>query len=212
MQAHEPNTWHARSGRLNEGKRRALAELGPRWAPPAPPSDAVAIELGAGTGEAALALAAARPDLAVIAAEVHLASLATFLRRAETAQPANLRIAPTDGRALVAAAEPRTLRLVRAFFPDPWPKRRQQRRRLVQPRFVALLAAHTTAGAIVELCTDDASYAAQMAAAFATSDAFTGGTGPRAERPVTHYERLAQEAGRPVVDLRFVRTGRGGAS
>lgn len=219
----EPNTWHARGGRLSAGKRRALADLLPRWAPPSSPaplltSDAgtttrpefatLAIEIGAGSGEAALALAADRPDLLVIASDTHAASLATFLRRAEASQPLNLCVAAGDGRALLPRVDPSTLRLVRAFFPDPWPKRRQRHRRLVQLSFVELAARCTVEGAVVELCTDDAAYAAHMVATFQAAPVpwFEGGPTTRAERPVTHYERLAREAGRPVIDLRYVRT------
>jgi tRNA (guanine-N7-)-methyltransferase len=215
-----PHTWHARGGRLSKAKRRALADLAPRWALPAPPAPlsgdggpaTLAIELGAGTGEAAIALARSATDRLVIATEVHAASVATLLLRAEAAGLANLRAHRGDGRDVLARATAGSVGLVRAFFPDPWPKLRHRHRRLVGLPFVAELVRVLAVGGVVELCTDDAGYAAEMAAALGAEPALRGGVVARADRPCTHYEGLARQGGRTVVDLRFSRIGPAGAS
>jgi tRNA (guanine-N7-)-methyltransferase len=172
----------------------------------------LAVELGAGTGEAALALAAASPVRLVIAAEVHAASFATLLLRAEAAGLANLRAHRGDGREVLARAADGSVGLVRAFFPDPWPKLRHRHRRLVGPPFVAELVRALAPGGLVELCTDDPGYATAMVAALDAAPELRGGVAPRADRPCTHYERLAREGGRQVVDLRYARLGPAGAS
>ena len=212
-------TWHARSGRLTERKRWALDELAGRHGVPSGTADlaegraGVALEIGAGTGEAALALAAARPDLLVVAAEVHKASLARLLLELDDSGAANVRVAVGDGRTVLAGltpsptgpAEP-VVEIVRVFFPDPWPKRRHHGRRLVDIPFVALAARALRPGGLLELATDHEPYARAMAAAVEAAGGFaTVATAGRADRPVTYYEQRALDAGRTVHDLRFRR-------
>ena len=212
-------TWHARSGRLTDRKRRALDDLAVQHAvrlgsdDPAEGRAGIALEIGAGTGEAALALAAARPRLLVVAAEVHKASLARLLLDLDDSGVTNLRVAAGDGRAVLAALTPPpagpdrpALELLRVFFPDPWPKRRHHGRRLVDAGFVTLAAQALRPGGLFELATDHGPYAAAMRAAVGSCSGFGPADGPvRADRPVTYYERRALEAGRAVHDLRHRR-------
>ncbi|MFN0091521.1 MAG: tRNA (guanine(46)-N(7))-methyltransferase TrmB [Acidimicrobiales bacterium] len=210
-------TFHARGGRLSASKRRALAELGPRFAlGPAGLAAAagapIALEIGAGDGDAAVDLAVRRPELFVVAAEVRRASLAVLLRRVDAAGGVGLagRIGlvayPGDGVALLREqTPPGRLALLRAFFPDPWPKRAQQHRRLVQPFFAELAASRLAPGGVLEIATDDLAYAAQMEAVLGARPELRGGPAARAERPLTYYEAQAVRAGRPVIDLRYAR-------
>lgn len=213
-------SWHARSGRLTARKRWALDELAARVAPrradPFEGRPRVALEIGGGTGEAALALAATQPALLVLVAEVHKASLARLLLDLEAAQLDNVRVLAGDGRTLLAAAEAVAtapegagvgpLELVRAFFPDPWPKRRHHDRRLVDERFVRAAASALRPDGLLELATDDAAYAAAMTAAIRAETRFVpAGPPARADRPATYYERRATDAGRTVHDLRVRR-------
>ncbi len=199
-------TWHARAGRLGTAKRDALRDLLPTL-PPDPTtwgSSDVAVEFGAGTGEAALELAQRRPELLVVAAEVHRSSLATLVLRA-AAGPPNLQVWAGDGRVVLAAAPSASVTLVRAFFPDPWPKARHHHRRLVDPAFGALVADRLRPGGVLELATDHAGYALWIERVLAGVATLRGGRAPRADRPMTHYEARAVEAGRAVADLRYVR-------
>ena len=117
-----------------------------------------------------------------------------------------------DGRAVLERAAPGEVDLVRVFFPDPWPKPGQRHRRLVRPALAVSLARGLAVGGVVELCTDDPGYAVEMAAVLAAEPGLRGGPAPRAARPCTHYERLARDAGRTVIDLRFARVDAPGAS
>lgn len=206
-------SWHARSGRLSERKRWALQELAARFSPSLPlrlPSrlDAVAVEIGAGSGEAALALATQRPDLLVIAAEVHKSSLAHLLLSLDESALDNVLVFAGDGRRLLepAAGAAGTIAVLRAFFPDPWPKRRHHRRRLIDRSFVARAAGALIEGGVVELATDHVDYAAQARRAFAGDPRFERLTdASRAQRPITFYENRALSAGVAVHDLRFRR-------
>jgi tRNA (guanine-N7-)-methyltransferase len=92
------------------------------------------------------------------------------------------------------------------FFPDPWPKTRHHKRRLVNHRFVALVATRLVPGGRWRLATDWADYAEQMVCVLGADGAFTGGVVPRwEERPVTRFERKGIEAGRLITDLCYVR-------
>lgn len=207
-------TWHARSGRLTERKRWALQELAARFAPELPDElhrhhRRAVLEIGAGTGEAALALAVAHPELLVIAAEVHRASLARLLLDLDELGIDNVRVVAGDGRATLAtaaSAAPGSLALLRAFFPDPWPKRRHHGRRLIDATFAGLAADALGPDGLLELATDDAHYAAAMASALRREHRLLPVMPPaRAERPCTYYEARALQAGRTVADLRFRR-------
>ena len=215
-------SWHARSGRLTARKRWALEELSQRYEVAGqsrgPMKHApIAFEIGAGTGEAALALARQRPHWLVVATEVHLASLASLLLGVQAAGLDNVAVAGTDGRAVLAElASQRRVELVRILFPDPWPKRRHHGRRLVEPGLLDLLAAALTPGppdpeahpagtgaaGTVELATDDNSYAGVIARLFAADHRFVA-TAAGPARDSTYYEARAREAGRPVTSFAF---------
>lgn len=200
-------TWHARAGRLTDRKRWALDVLGSRhrFVPDAldPATSPITVEIGAGTGEAAVALARRGSGEVVVATEVHRASVANLLLAVHAAQLANVVVAAADGRLVLGELAARHLPVarVRAFFPDPWPKRRHRGRRLITPSFLDLVAGALAPGGRLELCTDDPGYARAMAATLAADARFGELHRARADRPVTYYERRALDAGRPVVDL-----------
>ena len=167
------------------------------------------LEIGSGTGESTAAQAAAAPDTDHLAVEVFEPGLAQLLMRIGEAGLTNLRLLRGDAVDLLRErVPPGSLAEIRIFFPDPWPKRRHHKRRLVQPEFAALAASRLAIGGLLHLATDWADYAVQMRSVCAgepllqnTSAAADGWT-PRPEwRPMTKFERRARAEGRAVRDL-----------
>lgn len=172
----------------------------------------VVLEIGCGMGEATVAMASAEPHVGVIAAEVHLRGLARLLRGVDSAGLTNVRAMWADGLALLDQLPVGSLSGIRAYFPDPWPKARHHKRRLVQPSFVALAASRLAAGGTLHTATDWADYAEQMLASMSqeplldNASAAPDGYLPRPDwRPLTRYEQAGLDQGHTVRDLLFVR-------
>ena len=176
----------------------------------------VVLEIGSGTGTAAVSMARAEPSVNLIAVEVYRPGLAQTLQRIErtldTDSPVtNLRILRGDAvEVLEKMLAPASLTGVRVFFPDPWPKARHHKRRLVQPANVALLRSRLAPGGQLHCATDWPPYAEAMLAALSADPQLRNlagdGYAPRpARRPPTRYEQRGIAAGRPVADLHFVR-------
>lgn len=173
------------------------------------------VEIGSGMGESTAATAAAAPEFDHLAVEVYKPGLAQLLLRIETAGISNLRLLRGDAVMLLQDhLSPRTLRGIRVLFPDPWPKRKHHKRRLVGPEFVALAASRLEPGATLHLATDWADYAAQMLAACEREpdlcNAAGAGFAPRPRwLPVSKFEQRARDEGRVVRDVLFYRAATG---
>jgi tRNA (guanine-N7-)-methyltransferase len=174
----------------------------------------VLVEIGSGMGETTSRLAADAPELNYVAVEVYEAGLGQLMLRAENLGLTNLRLISGDAVVLLTEhVAPGSLAGVRIFFPDPWPKKRHHKRRLVQPEFVALIASRLAPGATLHLATDWEHYAEQMMRVCTADPALRnryadepGGWAPRpAWRPVTKFENRADEEGRTSRDLIFER-------
>jgi tRNA (guanine-N7-)-methyltransferase len=170
------------------------------------------LEIGSGMGETTAALAAAEPDVDHVAVEVYPPGLGQLLMRADEAGLENLRL--LRGDAVVVLRDriaPGSLAGLRVFYPDPWPKRRHHKRRLVQPAVVALMASRLQPGATLHLATDVADYAEWMLEVTDDEPMLEnphGGFAPRpAWRPRTKFESRAEVDGRPSRDLLLMRTG-----
>jgi tRNA (guanine-N7-)-methyltransferase len=165
------------------------------------------IEIGSGIGEATAALAAARPDVNVLAIEVWRPGVATGLGLLADAGAANVRFLSVDAVWTLEHLVPEGgLEELWTFFPDPWPKARHHKRRLVAPPFAALAASRLRIGGCWRLATDWAEYAEQMIEVLDAEPALTGGVVERwSERPVTKFERKGLAVGRAITDLRYVR-------
>jgi tRNA (guanine-N7-)-methyltransferase len=171
------------------------------------------LEIGSGTGESTAAQAAAAPETDHLAVEVFEPGLAQLLMRIDEAGLTNLRLLRGDAVDLLRErVPPDSLAAIRIFFPDPWPKRRHHKRRLVQPGFVALATSRLVPGGLLHLATDWAHYAVQMRAACDgepllanTATADDGWTPRPAARPETKFERRARVEGRDVRDLVYRR-------
>ena len=165
------------------------------------------VEIGSGVGEATAALAAARPAYDVLAVEVWRPGVADTLWKLEEAGAANVRLISVDAVWLLEhLVAPGALSELWTFFPDPWPKTRHHKRRLVDGAFAALVASRLAPGSLWRLATDWADYAEQMRTVLDAEPGLTGGPVERwAERPVTRFERKGVEAGREIVDLAYRR-------
>ncbi len=168
------------------------------------------VEVGSGIGEATAALAADRPDHNVLAFEVWRPGVAETFLHLERAGATNVRLISVDA---VWSVEhllgPGSLAELWTFFPDPWPKQRHHRRRLVTETFAALAASRLAPAAVWRLATDWAPYAEQMTQVLDAPPLLENlheGPAPRwADRPLTRFERRGIRAGRTIVDLAYRR-------
>jgi tRNA (guanine-N7-)-methyltransferase len=165
------------------------------------------VEVGSGVGEATAALAAAHPELDVLALEVWVPGIAAGLARVAAAGAANVRFCALDAAWAFEHLLPSAgLAGLWTFFPDPWPKARHHKRRLVDPAFAALAADRLAPGATWRLATDWAGYAQVMREVLDAQPLLEGGLVERwSERPVTKFERKGVEAGRTITDLAYTR-------
>ena len=165
----------------------------------------VVVEIGSGIGEATAVLAAQRPDVDILAVEVWRPGVAHTLGLLAEAGADNVRLLSVDAVwALEHLFAPGSVEELWTFFPDPWPKKRHHKRRLVTPAFAALAASRLRPGGLWRLATDWEEYAAQMRAVLDAEPRLTGGPSERwAARPVTKFERKGLAAGRTIVDLTY---------
>ncbi|MFF3856271.1 tRNA (guanosine(46)-N7)-methyltransferase TrmB [Micromonospora sp. NPDC002575] len=165
----------------------------------------IVLEIGSGMGDATAAMAAADPGRDYLAVEVHTPGIANLLGLVERLGLDNVRVARGDALDLVRALPDGSLDAVHVFFPDPWPKSRHHKRRIIQPAHVALLRSRLAPGGTLHCATDWAEYAGSMRETLTADPGLVdvhGGYAPRpAHRPVTKFERRALTAGRPVFDL-----------
>ena len=229
---HEPlRTFHPRRAPLGREREDALRFLWPRLGfsvhdadSPVPltadgtldtvtlfgRSAPLVLEIGSGMGETTAAMAAADPSRDYLAVEAHLPGVANLLGLLDRAGLTNVRVAHGDALDLLRTALPvDSLDAVHVFFPDPWPKARHHKRRLVQPSHVALLRSRLRVGGTLHCATDWVDYADAMLEAL-TADPFLENTAdgftPRpAHRPVTKFEQRGLDLGHEVRDLMFRR-------
>jgi len=212
-----------RSGRITSAQERALDELWPRYGvePAAAPLDLDTLfgrrarrvaEVGFGNGDNLLALAAARPEDDFLGIEVHRPGVGRLLLQLEQRALHNVRVVCRDAvEVLDRCLDGSCLDEILILFPDPWPKKRHHKRRLIQPPFVSLLAERLRSGGALRLATDWEPYAAEMLATLSAEDrlrnvAAAGGFIPRpAERSPTRFERRGERLGHQVWDLEFRR-------
>lgn len=217
-------SFQPRRSRVTAGQADALQRLWPKWGldidgqrvidltelfgNTAP----VVLEIGFGMGEATAQMAAADPDTNILAVDVHTPGQGNLLALADRNNLSNVRVG--NGDAIILLREmlaPDSLAGLRVYFPDPWPKKRHHKRRLIQPEFLTLAAARLAPGAVVHCATDWEPYAEQMLEVLTAHPDFEntvrgGGFAPRpAHRPLTRFEGQGLDKGHVVNDLLFRR-------
>jgi tRNA (guanine-N7-)-methyltransferase len=164
------------------------------------------LEIGFGMGETTAAMAAADPGRDYLGVEVHTPGIGNLLALAAGLGLTNLRIAHGDAMELVHRLPSGSLDAVHVFFPDPWPKARHHKRRLIQPGNVALLRDLLRPGGTIHCATDWLSYAESMAETLGADPELRPAPDTVHRRPVTKFERRGALAGRPITDLIYRRT------
>jgi tRNA (guanine-N7-)-methyltransferase len=208
-----------RAGRLSPAQARAIEALGPQFCLPyqkAPLDVASAfrrtaptvLEIGFGMGGTTASIAAAMPDKNFLGVEVHTPGIGSLLKLIGEQHLTNLRLIQHDAVEVVTnMVAPRSLAGVHVFFPDPWHKARHNKRRLLQPAFVTLLASRLAPGGYLHCATDWEDYAVQMLEVLGAEPSLentAAGYAPRpAYRPVTKFENRGIKLGHGVWDLVF---------
>jgi tRNA (guanine-N7-)-methyltransferase len=175
-----------------------LPELFGRSAP-------VVLEIGFGMGELTAAMAAAEPDRDFLGVEVHTPGIGNLLAHVGDAGLTNVRVAHGDAMQLVHRIAPGALDAVHVFFPDPWPKARHHKRRLIGPGNVALLRERLRPGGRLHCATDWPAYAEAMRETLENDPGLRHAADGRDGRLETKFERRGTVAGRPITDLIYVR-------
>ena len=213
-------TFLRRRGRMTQGQRRALDSLSDRYCLDASgrqPVDSevfgreapLGLEIGFGMGHALLAWAQQAPDWNLVGIEVYQPGIGALLLGVERLELQNVRVIEASAEpALESLFSPDSLDEVRVFFPDPWPKKRHHKRRLVQTEFLSVLGSRLKPGGKLLLATDWKPYAEWMRSVLDAHPLFRsavdGGFAPRPEaRPVTNFEARGQRLGHAVWDLDY---------
>jgi tRNA (guanine-N7-)-methyltransferase len=210
-----------RQGRFSPGQQRAYAELLPRWGVPYQPrllelrevfgrEAPVVVEIGSGMGETTARIARANPDVDYLAIEVHAPGVGSLLKQLEESGTTNVRVVQHDAVEVMRdMGTPGSLAGIHVFFPDPWPKKRHHKRRLIQPAFAQLATERLARGGHLHVATDWQEYAEHVLAVLEatpglanTAEAFA----PRPPtRPETKFERRGLKLGHGVWDIVFTR-------
>jgi len=208
-----------RQGRVSNAQRRAVDSLLPlfgiAYTPTATDFDSIFtgsapkfLEIGFGMGETTAQIAAEHPQNDYIGIEVHTPGVGALLRLIEAQQLINIRIIRHDAVEVVThMIRPASLSGIHVFFPDPWPKKRHHKRRLLQPEFVHLLASRLQRGGTLHVATDWEEYASQILQVLSAEPALVNsaeGFAPRPDyRPLTKFESRGLKLGHGVWDIVF---------
>ena len=218
MESRAVRSYKLRGRRITEGQQEAWDRLWPVFgieysaqkinlAELFPDSKRIIMEIGFGMGEATAQIAAADPTTGYLAVEVHRPGIGKLLSRIEELELKNVRT--IEGDAFEVFEEmivDSSFDGVHLFFPDPWPKARHFKRRIVNQEFIAAVAAKLKPGAFFHIATDWHPYAEWIAEEFTKQSFFTGGEVERPDwRPLTRFEDQGINKEHPVADFRFIK-------
>lgn len=208
-----------RPGRLTPAQQRAIEKDLPAWSLRPDLSDArlsfgadapLIVEIGFGNGEALASMATNEPQHNFLGIEVHEPGVGSLLQQLVRQELTNVRVAMRDAvEVLEQQVQPASLTQARIYFPDPWPKKRHHKRRLIQPLFVAQIAKRLRPGGLIHLATDWAPYAEWMLEVLAGSAELRNLGHPWVQRPAwrpeTRFERRGLKRGHKIFDLLYER-------
>jgi len=211
-----------RRGRLTTAQARAIDTLGPEYLLDLPMGalparfwrDAfgregpLAIEVGFGNGTTLVELAKANPSWNCVGVDVYRPGFGALILACEREEIGNVRIADAEALAFLTRLEEGSVSRLQVFFPDPWPKKRHHKRRLVTERFAAAAARCLASGGSLGLATDWAPYAARMVEVLDAEPGLAGGVTERGQRAMTPFETKGVAEGRQVADLVYRRVVR----
>ncbi|MEY3180933.1 MAG: hypothetical protein RL583_93 [Actinomycetota bacterium] len=172
-----------------------------------PTSQKIIMEIGFGMGEATAIIAKNHPNNAYIAVDVHPPGIGKLLGRIVDNGLTNLRVIEDDVHIVLPHMfEDESLDAIHLYFPDPWPKKKHNKRRIVNEGFLALIHPKLKKGGYIHIATDWVPYAISMQEVFAASSLFTGGVIEKPEsRPVTRFEGQGIDKDHQVTDLMYFR-------
>lgn len=204
-----------REGRFTVAQQRAMDEMWPRFGIDNDGTliecgDPCVLEIGFGNGASLLAMAQQEPLTQFIGIEVHRPGIGNLLQAIALHQVENIRVMCADAVEVLEQRLPdASLDRVQLFFPDPWPKKKHHKRRIVQPEFAQLVRKKLKAGGVFHMATDWQDYAEHMLAVMNAAEGFRN-TSPGADyverpatRPLTKFEQRGQRLGHGVWDLVF---------
>ena len=218
MESRAVRSYKLRGRRITEGQQEAWDRLWPIFgieysdrkinlAELFPNSERIIVEIGFGMGEATAQIALSDPTTGYLAVEVHRPGIGKLLLRIEELELKNVRTIEGDAFEVFAQMIlDSSLDGVHLFFPDPWPKARHFKRRIVNQEFIAAVAAKLKPGAFFHIATDWQPYAEWIAEEFTKQTFFTGGEVDRPDwRPLTRFEDQGINKEHPVADFRFIK-------
>ena len=218
METRSVRSYRLRGSRITRSQASALERLWPAYGVeipegkldlPAlfPDSKKIIMEIGFGMGEATALIGRDFPNNGFLAVEVHFPGVGKLMARIEELGLKNIRIMETDVHPLFEEhLDDESLDGIHLFFPDPWPKKKHQKRRIVNAGFLKLIAPKIKTGGFIHIATDWVPYAEVIEEVFAASEIFKGGVVDRPEwRPLTRFEGQGITKDHQVTDLRYIR-------
>ena len=172
-----------------------------------PKSQPIVMEVGYGMGEATWQIAKANPGTNYLGVEVHMPGVGKLMARLDEYELSNVRLIERDVfEVLYYMVKDSSLDGVHLFFPDPWPKKRHFKRRIVNERFLSDVAAKLKPGGYLHIATDWVPYAEWIKEVFSQTKLFTGGVIDRPDwRPLTRFEGQGISKDHAVSDFRFLK-------
>jgi len=218
MERPSVRSYSIRGSRITEAQRAAKTALQEVYGIPVemkkinlheifPTSEKIIMEIGFGMGEATAIIAKNHPNNGYIAVDVHPPGIGKLLARIVEDDLKNLRVVEDDVHVVLPYMfEDESLDAIHLYFPDPWPKKKHNKRRIVNSGFLTLIHPKLKKGGYIHIATDWVPYAESMQEVFAGSDLFTGGVIEKPEaRPVTRFEGQGINKNHQVTDLMYFR-------